>query len=69
MLQTFVDACNIITMYGNAEVSPAVYSCHGNFIIYQWLCFDYQGNYGKSMMKFEVHVTKHYIITLKWLYI
>ena len=44
-------------MYGNAKVTPAVHGCLGNSIFYQWLHFDYQGNFVKSMMKFEVHMS------------
>ena len=41
-------------MYGDANETPAVHGCHGNFIFYQWLHFDYERN---NIMKFEVHLS------------
>ena len=32
----------LISMYGDTNVTPAVHGCHGNFIFYQWLHFDYE---------------------------
>ena len=42
LLETYTGACNInsiITMYGNKVT--LVHGCHGNFIFYYWLHFDY----------------------------
>ena len=36
---------NSITMYGNTEVTPAVYGLRGNFIFYQWPHFGKPNDY------------------------
>lgn len=51
---------NSITMYSSAEGTTAVRGCHSNIIYYQWLQFDYLGNFVKTWSHMTNLLNRHH---------